>query len=312
MNVVFFGSGAFGLPTLASLAETHTVRAIVSQPDRRAGRGGTLAPTPVSEWALADTSHAPLIREPNVNEPAVRDRIRAFDADVWVIVAFGQKLSPELLADRFAINLHASLLPRWRGAAPINHAILAGDTETGNSIITLADRMDAGLVLDQSRRPIGPSQTAGELHDLLAQDGPGLVGQVIAGHADGSLVGVEQDESLVTLAGKLSKGDGLLDFDVPADELRHRVHGLTPRPGATAMFRGEPIKILRVQTADASSQEQSPGVLIDAPAGIVACAAGTALRFIEIQRPGKRAMSWIEFARGADPKDGERIERGRR
>jgi len=310
MNIVFFGSGAFGLPTLKSLANTHTLRAIVSQPDRKAGRGGTLAPTPISAWALANAPNTPLVREPNVNDPVVRDAIRAHDVDAWVIIAFGQKLSPELLADRFAINLHASLLPRWRGAAPINHAVLAGDAETGNSVITLANRMDAGLVLGQSRRPIEPHLTAGELHDLLAQDGPEVVQKVLSEHAGGTLAGTEQDESMVTSAGKLAKADGLLRFDVPADELRCRVHGLTPWPGAAATFRGESLKVLRVETTDQTPEQQEPGTLIDAGSGVVACAAGSAVRFIEIQRPGKRAMSWADFARGADPTNGEKMEPG--
>jgi len=310
MNIVFFGSGAYGLPTLANLAETHSLRAIVSQPDRKAGRGGKLAPTPISQWALANAPDTPLVRETNVNEQAVRDAIRAHDIDAWVIIAFGQKLSPELLADRFAINLHASLLPRWRGAAPINHAILAGDAETGNSVITLADRMDAGLVLGQSRRPIEPHLTAGELHDLLSEDGPDVVETILSAHNAGTLVGSEQDESLVTSAGKLAKSDGILRFDVPADELRCRVHGLTPWPGAAATFRGESLKVLRVETADQSPEQQEPGTLIDAGSGVVACAAGSAVRLIEIQRPGKRAMSWTDFARGTDPTNGEQMEPG--
>jgi methionyl-tRNA formyltransferase len=183
MRIVFLGSGAFGLPTLQHLAARHTVVGVVTQPDKPAGRGSKLTPTPIGAWAAEHLPGTPLIKPEKINTPEVRDLVRSWECDAWVVIAFGQKLGPTLLADRFAINLHASLLPRWRGAAPINHAILAGDTVTGNSVITLADRMDAGLVLGQSRRPIEPAQTTGELHDLLATDGPALVEQVLAEHA---------------------------------------------------------------------------------------------------------------------------------
>jgi methionyl-tRNA formyltransferase len=212
VNIVFFGSGAFGLPTLQSLAKHHTIAAVVTQPDRKAGRGKALTPTPIGAWAAEHLPGVALHKPDNANEPAVRDAIRAHAdkaADLaWVVIAFGQKLSPELLADRFAVNLHASLLPRWRGAAPINAAVLAGDRETGNSVITLADRMDAGLVLGQSRRPIGPTQTAGELHDLLAEDGAPLVLEVLERHADRVLEPSTQDADLVTLAPKMKKSTG--------------------------------------------------------------------------------------------------------
>src|SRR5690606_37944755 len=139
---------------------------VVTQPDRPAGRGRAPAPTPIGAWAAAEVEAGRLapeqvVKPESVNEDSVREFILAVDADAWVVIAFGQKLGRRLLDGRFAINLHASLLPRWRGAAPINAALLAGDAETGNSVITLADRMDAGLVLGQSRRPIDPSVTAG-------------------------------------------------------------------------------------------------------------------------------------------------------
>ena len=145
MDLVFFGSGAFGLPTLQRLAHAHRVTAIITQPDRKAGRGARLTPTPIGAWAAEHLPHVPLLKPGRVSDPESLEQVRAFPADAWVVIAYGQKLSPALLADRFAINLHASLLPRWRGAAPINWAILQGDSQTGNSVITLADRMDAGV-----------------------------------------------------------------------------------------------------------------------------------------------------------------------
>ncbi|HVU63936.1 MAG TPA: formyltransferase family protein, partial [Phycisphaerales bacterium] len=199
-----------------------------------------------------------------------------------VVIAFGQKLPRSLLEGRFAINLHASLLPRWRGAAPINAAILAGDTETGNSVITLADRMDAGQILGAHTRPIDPLMTAGELHDLLALDGPLLVERVLSDFAANRLNPVVQDENLVTIATKLGKSDDNVDYAQKADFVRRQVHALTPWPGVTAAiippgpaaqpggsFRPIQIKVRRVRPTPGTHQEE-PGVLLDVAGGIVA------------------------------------------
>ncbi len=309
MDLVFFGSGAFGLPTLEALAREHRVVGVVTQPDRPAGRGGKLTPTPIGAWAAANMPGVPLLKPEDVNEAGVMARVRALPAGAWVVIAFGQKLSPALLADRFAINLHASLLPRWRGAAPINRAMLAGDAETGNSVITLAERMDAGLVLGQSRREIERMQTAGELHDALAGDGPALVRDVLARHGAGTLRGHAQDESRVTLAKKLSKQEGVVEFAWGADEVRRRVHGLNPWPGVTVTFRGEGVKVLRVKVAADKSQEAG-GTVIDAARGLVACGAGTTLELFEVQPAGRKAMGWGDFARGARVAAGERFVGG--
>lgn len=306
MDLVFFGSGAFGVPTLAALAERHAIRVIVTQPDRPAGRGGACTPTPIAAWA-ASRPGIKVLKVERVNDPPVVAEIRGVRADALVVIAFGQKLGRDLLDGVFAINLHASLLPRWRGAAPINAAILAGDAETGNSVITLADRMDAGDVLARSVRPIDPMLTAGELHDLLAADGPGLVTDVLDRWASGTLVRVEQDESLVTLAPKLSRRDGWVDFSQGAEAARRRVHGLTPWPGVTVTLRGEPLKLLRVQPAAAGDEQAPPGTLLDPGTGIVACG-GDALRVLEVQPAGRRAMAWDEFARGRRIARGDRVE----
>ena len=306
MNIVFLGSGAFGLPTLQWLAGAHRLTGIVTQPDRPAGRSRALTSTPVGEWAATSAPGVPVVKPESVNTPEVRDAVRAWEADAWVVIAFGQKLSPELLEDRFAINLHASLLPRWRGAAPINHAILAGDAETGNSVITIAQRMDAGLVLHQSRMAIDPMVTAGELHDQLAEDGPGAIDAVLRGFAAGTMTPISQDESGVTRAVKLSRADDRIDFTRSARECRCRVHGLTPWPGITVMMGDQEIKLLRVQDMRASTESSgaAPGALIDAPGGVIACGDGTALRVVEVRPAGKRAMRWGEFIRGRPVESG--------
>jgi len=315
MRIVFLGSGAFGLPTLQALAATHEVLAVVSQPDRPAGRGGMMTPTPIAEWAAATLPGTPLVRPASVNAAEVVERLHALDAQAWVVIAFGQKLSRRLLEERFVINLHASLLPRWRGAAPINAAVLAGDAVTGNSVITLAETMDAGLVLGQSTRAVDPQATAGEVHDQLSGDGPALVESVLAAHAAGTLERRAQDEAQVTIAPKMSKADGWVDLTEGAEACRRRVHGLTPWPGVTVRFRDEPLKLLRVRPlaagAGGTPEGFRAGTLLDAAAGIVACGEGTALALVEVQPAGKRPMPWADFARGRQPKAGEGIIGGR-
>ncbi len=300
MRIVFFGSGEFGRPTLEMLAGAHEVLTVVSQPDRPAGRGGKPTPTPIAAWS--EERGLPTVKPENVNEPGVVASLRGLGAEAWVVIAFGQKLSPALLDGQRAMNLHASLLPRWRGAAPINAAILAGDAETGNSVITLADRMDAGLVLATSRRTIDPALTTGDLHSLLSEDGPALVASCLERAAREWPFGESQDPARVTHARKLSKADGWVNFAATAAECRNRIHGLNPWPTVDVGFRDIRLKVLRARAVQGTG---APGELIDAGAGIVACGGGTALELLEVQAPGKRAMAWREFAAGRQPKAGE-------
>lgn len=318
MRIAFFGSGEFGLPTLRALATSHTLVGVVTQPDKPAGRGTTLTPTPIAALAQSDLPSVPLLKPARCNLPEVVEEIHGWNADAWVVIAFGQKLGPALLDRHFAINLHASILPRWRGAAPINAAILAGDTHSGNSVITLADRMDAGEVLASSRSPIGDTETAGELHNRLSAEGPALVLKVLADFASGTLERRTQDESLVTLAAKLSRADGVIDLTQPAHVCARRINGLSPWPGVTiSLFHdasptGEPLKLCRARAinnpkpADPTSQQRTssantsaaPGTLIDATQGLVRCADGSTLQLIDVQPAGKRIMAWPDFARG--------------
>ncbi|MCH7790878.1 MAG: methionyl-tRNA formyltransferase [Planctomycetes bacterium] len=308
MEIVFFGSGAFGTPVLRALAQRHTVRALVTQPDRPAGRGSRTTPTPIAAAAAESVPDAQVFKPERVNDPEVRERIRAIGAEAWVVIAFGQKLGPDLLDGQFAVNLHASLLPRWRGAAPINAAVLAGDTQTGNSVITLIDRMDAGPILAQSTRPIEPDQTAGVLHDLLAGDGPELVLGVLDQHLQGQVRGRQQDEGHATPAPKLSRRDGWVDFRESAPVCRGRINGLSPWPAVVVRFRDKPLKLLRAEPAAGEPEAGSvPGTIVEAGSGLVACAGGL-IRLLDVQPPGKRQMSWEDFARGRHVKPGEQLE----
>lgn len=308
MKLVYFGSGEFGVPTLAALHQRHELLTIVTQPDRPAGRSRQPTPTPVGQWAAEHAANIPLLKPERVNEESCVARLRELPAQAFVVIAFGQKLGTAVLAGRFAINLHASLLPRWRGAAPIHHAVLAGDARTGNSVITLAQEMDAGVVLGESVRPIDPLVTTGELHDLLASDGPALVENVLAGHLAGTLNPRLQEATLVTRATKLSKADGWIDWSRGADECRRRVHGLTPWPGVSVKLLDESVKLLRCRVAEAPIFDAAPGTLADVPAGLVACGGGTALQLLEVQPASGRAMGWTDFARGRSLRRGVELE----
>jgi methionyl-tRNA formyltransferase len=237
MRVIYFGSGEFGLPTFAHLASRHEVAAVVTQPDRPAGRKRKMTPTPVAAWA--EDAGLQVFRCEDANDPAVVARIAALRARVAVVIAFGQKLSPALIdaAGELVVNLHASLLPRFRGAAPIQHAILAGERETGVSVISLAARMDAGLIYAQAATPISPTETAGELHDRLALLGPDVVDQVLRDFEAGQLRGRSQDETHVSRAGKLSRADAAIDFAQPADLVCRQIRAMSPWPGVAARWR---------------------------------------------------------------------------
>ncbi len=309
MRLVFFGSSPFGLPTLDALARSHDLAAIVTQPDRPAGRGGKLRPTPVASWAQEHQPDVTLLKPPNVNEQATLNQLRDLGADAWVVIAFGQKLSKPLLDGIFAINLHASLLPRWRGAAPIQAAILAGDTETGNSVITLADRMDAGLVLAQDRMQIGPSETSADLHDRLSISGVPLIERVLEQHRSGEKEPQTQDETLVTHAAKITREDTWVRFTDSAESCRCRINGLAPKPGVSVGFRDLQTKLLRAQVDNdhVPDPNDEPGMIIDPAQGSVACAAGTVLTILEVQPAGKKPMPWADFARGQRIEPGERL-----
>jgi methionyl-tRNA formyltransferase len=310
MRIVFFGSGAFALPTLEALTKAHEVVRVVTQPDKPAGRGASISPTPVAAWLASRMPHIPLFKPVRCADPASVAEILATRADAYVVIAYAQKLPRELLSDRFAINLHASLLPRWRGAAPINWAILAGDAETGNSVITLADRMDAGDILAQSRRLIAPTMTAGDLHDQLAAEGPALVEQVLRDFTDGALRPQPQDESRATLAPRLHRSDAWVDFSENAETCRRRINALSPWPGVSVAFRSESLRLLRADAASHLSVA-SPGTVIDPRVGLVACADGTTLRLLEVQPPGGRVMPWRDFANGRRVQAEERLIGGR-
>ena len=305
MRIVFLGSGAFGLPCLETLFERCEVPLVVSQPDRPAGRGRQNTPTPISA-AVLEREGTELLRVESVNDSEVRARIMEMKPDALVIIAFGQKIGRELLDACFAINLHGSLLPRWRGAAPINRAMMAGDEEAGVSIIALADRMDAGDVYATRAITVEPDETAGELHDRLAVIGGDAVMAVLEAHAQGKAEAVPQDEAKSCHAAKLSRADGVVDCHDPSRLVRSRINGLSPWPGCDAAFRGKRLRLKRAGLAEGPDPgDAEPGTLT--PEGLLRCGDGW-IRLLEVQPPGKPAMPWDAFSRGRGIEAGDRLE----
>jgi len=302
MRLILLGSGEFGLPTFEHLRSRHEIVAVVSQPDRPAGRHRELTPTPVAQWAAQHNLN--LLRSDNVNDGGFIQQVAPLKPDAAVVIAFGQKLSRSLLdtLGKLQINLHASLLPKYRGAAPINWAILHGEQETGVSVISLADRMDAGLIYAQASIPIDPAQTAGELHDALALLGPAATQRVLDAFQAGTLQGREQDAQQVTQAPKLSKQDGKVSFNATAHAVQRRVHGLTPWPGVTVHWQHGSEKqqrslllLRRVQAEPDFTHDVEHGVILD---GYRVAVRDGAVRLIEVQAPGGKPLAIEQFTNG--------------
>ncbi len=304
LRLIFAGSGEFGLPTLKQLiTDGHEIVRVFTQPDRPAGRGRKLTPTPITVYAT--TIGLSVTPTTDINtEPAI-------DADAMVVIAFGQKIG-QTVVDRQrlgSLNLHASLLPKYRGAAPIHWAILRGETITGNSVIRLANRMDAGAVLGQSVTPIGELETTGELHDRLSQMGAPLVAKVLAELNDGTNVATLQDESLATIAPKLSRETAAIDFTQPAEVVARTIRGLFPWPGC------------RVKLIDATEKEIATVTLVRARAhagtnaapgtidtdGRIGAGDGGAVEIVELQPEGKRPMPLADFRNGRPWERGMRV-----
>jgi methionyl-tRNA formyltransferase len=297
MRIVFMGTPDFAVPTLAALFDGgYEIAAVYTQPPRAAGRGMALRKSPVQ--IFAEAANMDVATPERLKSAEEQERFRALGADVAVVVAYGLILpKPILDAPRHGcLNLHPSLLPEWRGAAPINRAIMAGDAETGVSIMRMDEGLDTGPVCLIERVPIDPEETAGELHERLAALGARLMFEAIDALEQGTLTCHPQPDH-GTYAEKIGPAEARLNFRVSAGELRDRIRGLSPHPGAWFEMelngKSERIKVLRGELGEATG---APGTVLDNDLTI-ACGQG-AVRFTEVQRSGKRPMTAEEFLRG--------------
>lgn len=303
MRVVFLGTPEFAVPSLSALARRHEVALVLTQPDRPKGRGRVLAVPPVK--ALAQRLDLPVLQPETLDEREARPHFERAGAEAAVVVAYGLKIPDWLLAlhPRGAINVHGSLLPAYRGAAPVNRAIVNGDPETGVTTMLLARRMDAGPILMQRRTPVGPEETAGEVTARLAELGAGLLVVTLDGLASGIVQPREQDETLATFAPKLRKEDGLIDWSRGSREIANLVRGVNPWPGAYTHLDGRPLKIWRATAAlrPAAAAASPPGTVVAASFNdglLVACGSGGAVALLNVQTEGKKPLPAPEFLRG--------------
>lgn len=313
MRLIFMGTPQFALPSLRRLAqEGHQLLAVVTQPDRPAGRGQKLTPPPVK--VAARELGLPVLQPQRARDEAFIAQLKGFSPDLIVVVAYGQLLPVSLLElpPKGCINLHASLLPKFRGAAPINWAILSGEEETGVSIILINERMDAGPILLQQAEPILAEDTAGSLEARLAERGAEALLLAIRALERGEVKLVPQEESLASYAPKLKKEDGLIRWDWEARRLDYLIRGLSPEPAAFTFWRGRRVEVLRSRLADTEGEREAPGAVlqVDGEGVLVQAGKGT-LWLLTLKPEGRRAMTAAEFARGARLKRGEAFGGGK-
>ena len=300
MKIVYLGSGDIGLPTLRALLDAHRagrheLLAVVTQPDRPAGRGQSVRPGPIK--ALALEAGIPVLQPERLRRPEAVEALRAHAADVFVVFAYGQILPPSVLAlPRVAcLNLHASLLPRWRGAAPIHAAVLAGDRESGLDVMYMDEGLDTGDVLLERCVPLRRRETAGSLHDRLAVLAPEALFEALDLLAAGTAPRQPQDNTLATHAPKLERRSGLIDWNKPAREIERLIFGMNPWPGAFTFLPGEnggPARLLKVFGAFAMSRPTT------GRPGEVVATGQSRLALTEVQLEGKRRLRAGEFLRG--------------
>jgi methionyl-tRNA formyltransferase len=300
LRLAFMGTPDFAVPAFNQLIESrHEVVAVYTQPPRPAGRGHKERKTPVH--LAAESAKLPVYAPNSLKSPADLAIFQSLELDAAVVVAYGLILpSAFLTAPRFGcLNIHPSLLPRWRGAAPIQRAIMAGDGKTGVSIMQVAEGLDSGPILLSETVPIAPKTTAGDLHDDLATRGAGLMLKALDGLAEGSLKAIPQPEAGVTYAAKIGPADQRIDWRKDAGEIERQVRALAPMPGAWFELEGKRVKLRAAEVIDGNG---SPGTVIDDRFG-VACGSG-ALRLLKVQREGKAVMDGEAFLRGAAVPEG--------
>ncbi|BAP42394.1 methionyl-tRNA formyltransferase [Pseudomonas sp. 21LCFQ02] len=294
LRIVFAGTPEFAAEHLKALLDSpYQIVAVYTQPDRPAGRGQKLMPSPVKQ--LAQQHNVPVLQPPTLRDAQAQAELAALQPDLMVVVAYGLIL-PQVVLDiprLGCINSHASLLPRWRGAAPIQRAVQAGDAESGVTVMRMEAGLDTGPMLLKSVTPISADDTGGSLHDRLAELGPPAVLQAIAGLADGSLTGEVQDDSLATYAHKLNKDEARLDWSRPAIELERLIRAFNPWPICHSTLAGEALKVLAASLADGSGV---PGTILDASKdGLLVACGEQALRLTRLQLPGGKALNFADL-----------------
>ena len=310
--LVFFGTPEFALPTLEALCRVgrEPIR-VVTQPARPVGRGRRLQDPPVAEWARKQDLE--VVQPERVRDPEFISALGALEPAVAIVVAFGQIFPGELLElpAHGCLNLHASLLPRYRGAAPVQAAIAAGDTTTGVTTMRMEEGLDTGPILLQAETEIGPQETGGRLSERLSQQGAELVLETLGQLEAGGLEPRAQNDEQASLAPRLKKADGEIDWSLPATRIFDRLRAFTPWPGVFSQLRGQPVKILWGEpvppAADSTGRVGELVGLVEERL-VVRCGEGTALAIERLQRPGRKPVTAVELDNSEHFESGERFE----
>ncbi|MBI4238820.1 MAG: methionyl-tRNA formyltransferase [Deltaproteobacteria bacterium] len=311
MRILFFGSAAFAIPTLRQLHDSaHEIVAVVTQPDQPAGRGRALTPCPVA--AEAQTLRLPLLQPATLHDPALLTTFQSLQPELIVVVAYGKFLPTSVctLPSHRAINLHPSLLPKYRGAAPIQWALLNGDHSTGITTLYVSNTMDAGDVLLQQTAPIHTTDTAATLHDRLATLGAALILTTVDGLANATLRAQPQDEQSVVLAPKLTKADSRIDWRLPAAAIINRIRGLTPWPGTHTTLRGRALKIhwAEIPVDRSVPADAQPGTVVAVTRSLQVATGDGRLCLTDLQLEGGKRLRSEELLRGYPVAVGERLQ----
>ena len=307
MRLVYFGTSEFAEEPLRRLLKTGAqVVAVVTQPDRPKGRGRKLQPPPVK--IVAQESGLNIEQPEDPNSDSFVSTVEEYEPDAIVVVAYARKLGPRLLGvpKKGCFNIHPSLLPLYRGAAPVNWAIIKGEKVTGVSIIKMNERFDAGEILMQESIEIGDDETAGELSVRLSSLGSELVVKALEAIQRGSLEGTAQEEAEVTRAPRIKKSDCEVEWSKTAVEIKNLVRGLYPKPGAYSYYRD---KLIKLASANALTEDvdQKPGEIVRTVDGIDVASGNGIVRLLSLQPEGKREMSWVDFKNGFKPLPGDRF-----
>jgi methionyl-tRNA formyltransferase len=303
MVIVFFGTPQFAVPTLDALAASrHRVALVVTQPDRRRGRGQKITDAPVKASALAH--RIPVYQPERLRDPAVAQTLRGHGPDIGVVAAYGKLIPADLLAlPRWGmVNVHASLLPKYRGAAPVHRAIINGETETGVTIMQVVEALDAGDMLATTVRPIGPDETSDEVERALAQDGARLMLEVLEQIETGTVHAEPQNASASTYAARLTKEEGLINWTLSTRDIHNRVRGLYPWPHAYSFLEGIRLVILRTRVDGSSGRLNTsdvPGTVVSVTRDAIEVATGNGrIAITELQPDGRRPMATRDFLAG--------------